>query len=320
MRGREQRMASQSKKVIYAALAGNLGIAVAKFVAAAWTGSSAMLSEGVHSLVDTGNQGLLLYGLRRSAHPPDRAHPLGYGRELYFWAFIVALLIFSLGAAVSIYEGITHILYPQKIENPLITYLVLGISVLFEGTSWWIALKEFRKDKAPGSYVDAVLESKDPTVFTVLFEDSAALVGLLIAFVGIFCAQLFDMPELDGVASIGIGLVLAFVAVILARESKGLLIGEAAAPELQHAILAIAARDPAVDHANGVLTVHLAPRQVVANLSVEFVDALPASEIELAVERIEAEIKASHPEVTSLFVKPQRAGTYRERRKAVLAG
>ncbi|WP_054309880.1 cation diffusion facilitator family transporter [Mesorhizobium sp. 1M-11] len=312
-------MASQSKKVIYAALAGNLGIAIAKFAAAAWTGSSAMLSEGVHSLVDTGNQGLLLYGLKRSAHPPDRAHPLGYGRELYFWAFIVALLIFSLGAGVSIYEGIVHILSPQKIEDPLITYVVLGVSVVFEGTSWWIALREFRKDKAPGGYVDAVLQSKDPTVFTVLFEDSAALVGLLIAFIGIFTSQLFDMPQLDGVASIGIGLVLAFVAVILARESKGLLIGEAAAPELQRSILAIAECDPAVDHANGVLTVHLAPKQVVANLSLEFIDALTASEIELAVERIEAQVKASHSEITALFVKPQRAGTYLERRKAVSA-
>lgn len=313
-------MASQSRKVIYAALAGNLGIALAKFAAAGWTGSSAMLSEGVHSLVDTGNQGLLLYGLKRSEHPPDRAHPLGYGRELYFWAFIVALLLFSLGAGVSIYEGVIHIISPQRIENPLISYAVLGVSMLFEGTSWWIALKEFRKDKEPGSYLKAVLRSKDPTTFTVLFEDSAALVGLLIAFIGISAAQFFDMPELDGVASIGIGLVLAFVAVILARESKGLLIGEAAAPALQRAILSIADRDPAVDHANGVLTVHLAPRQIVANLSLEFVDALPASEIELAVERIEAEIKASHPEVTSLFVKPQRAGTYLERHKVVLAG
>lgn len=312
-------MASQSRKVIYAALAGNLGIAVAKFVAAALTGSSAMISEGVHSLIDTGNQGLLLYGLKRSEHPPDRAHPLGYGRELYFWAFIVALLIFSLGAGVSIYEGIIHILSPQKIEDPLISYVVLGVSMLFEGTSWWIALREFRKDKGPGGYVDAVLQSKDPTTFTVLFEDSAALVGLLIAFVGIFFAQLFDMPELDGVASIGIGLVLAFVAVILARESKGLLIGEAAAPQVQRSILAIADRDPAVDYANGLLTVHLGPRQVVVNMSVEFVDALRASEIELAVERIEAEVKARHSEITALFVKPQRAGIYRERRERVSA-
>lgn len=304
-------MASQSKKVIYAALAGNLGIAIAKFTAAAWTGSSAMLSEGVHSLIDTGNQGLLLYGLKRSQHPPDQTHPLGYGRELYFWAFIVALLIFSLGAGVSVYEGITHILSPQKIENPNISYLVLAISFLFEGTSCFIALTEFRKEKRPGNYVNAVLESKDPTTFTVLFEDCAALIGLVIAFAGIWCAQRFDAPRLDGVASIGIGLILAFVAAVLARESKGLLIGEAAAPELQHSILAAADGDVAVDRANGVLTVHLSPRQVVANLSVEFMDALRASEIEIAVERIEAEIKRRHPEITSLFVKPQRRGAYR---------
>ncbi|MBZ6078114.1 cation diffusion facilitator family transporter [Microvirga puerhi] len=312
-------MASQtsSKKVIYAALLGNLLIAVTKFVAAAWTGSSAMLSEGVHSLVDTGNELLLLYGIYRSNKPPDRAHPLGHGRELYFWTFIVALLIFALGAGVSFYEGITHIRRPEPMESPLVAYLVLGFSLLFEGGSWWIALKEFRKAKGPLGYFRAVRESKDPTTFTVLFEDTAALAGLLIAFVGITAAQHFDMPELDGMASLGIGAVLTTTALVLARETKGLLIGEAANHKLEASILAIAQADPAIERANGVLTVHLAPDQVVAALSAEFSDALRTPDIEACVRRIETKIKQTHPEITTLFIKPQTAGTYRDRKDAV---
>lgn len=301
---------NRSKIVIYAALAGNFAIAVAKFIAAAWTGSSAMLSEGVHSLVDTGNQLLLLYGMRRAARPADRTHPLGHARELYFWTFVVALLIFALGSGISLYEGVIHIRDPEPIENPAVTYVVLALSFIFEGTSWAIALKEFNATKDPGSYLQAILQSKDPTTFTVLFEDSAALVGLAIAMIGIVSAQAFEIPELDGVASIGIGLVLAATAIILARESKGLLIGEAAAPELQEAILQIAAEEHAVERVNGILTVHLGPNQIVANLSIEFRDTLPATEMELAVERIESRVKKTYPQVTALFVKPQRAKTY----------
>jgi cation diffusion facilitator family transporter len=306
-------MASQtsSKKVIYAALIGNFLIAITKFVAAAWTGSSAMLSEGVHSLVDTGNELLLLYGLHRSAKPPDKAHPLGHGRELYFWTFIVALLIFSLGAGVSIYEGIIHLRRPEPMESPLVAYVVLGLSLLFEGGSWWIALKEFRKAKGPLGYFRAVRESKDPTTFTVLFEDTAALAGLLIALAGVTAAQYFEMPELDGVASLGIGAVLAVTALVLARETKGLLIGEAANKRLEGSVLAIAQADPAVERANGVMTVHLAPNQVVAALSAEFSDELRTPDIEACVTRVEAKIRQAHPEITTLFIKPQSAGTYR---------
>ncbi|WP_207477163.1 cation diffusion facilitator family transporter [Arenibaculum pallidiluteum] len=309
---------SSSKTVVYAALAGNFAIALAKFAAAGWTGSSAMLSEGVHSLVDTGNEILLLYGMRRAARPPDRAHPLGHGRELYFWTFIVALLVFALGAGVSFYEGIVHMRRPEPVEDVTVTYIVLGLSVLFEGGSWLVALRAFRTAKGRRGYIEAVRRSKDPTTFTVLFEDSAALIGLAIAFAGITAAQALDRPELDGLASIGIALVLAATATILARETKGLLIGEAADPAVQRSILAIAAEDPAVDHANGVLTVHLAPHQVVANLSVEFGDAVPASAIEAAVERIETRVKARHPEITALFVKPQRSAVFRSRLGHVL--
>lgn len=314
-------MAAQtsSRKVIYAALIGNFLIAITKFVAAAWTGSSAMLSEGVHSLVDTGNELLLLYGLHRSAKPPDRAHPLGYGRELYFWTFIVALLIFGLGAGVSFYEGIIHIRRPEPVESPRVAYVVLALSMLFEGVSWWIALKEFRKAKGALGYFAAVRQSKDPTTFTVLFEDTAALAGLLIAFAGVAAAQYFELPELDGVASLGIGAVLAMTALVLARETKGLLIGEAAHIRLQEAVLAIAQDDPAVERANGVVTVHLAPNQVVAALSAEFSDELRTPDIEACVTRVETKIRQAHPEITTLFIKPQSAGTYRRRLEEEIA-
>jgi len=306
-------MASQSgsKKVIYAALIGNLLIAATKFVAAFFTGSSAMLSEGVHSLVDTGNGGLLLYGLHRAARPADRSHPLGHGRELYFWSFVVALLVFALGAGVSFYEGVIHILDPEPSTNPMVNYVVLGLSIVFEGSSWFVALKEFRASKGELGYFEAVRRSKDPSVFTVLFEDTAALIGLLIALVGIFCAELFDMPELDGVASIGISLVLATTAILLARETKGLLMGEPASPAIQKAVLEVVEADPSVQKANGVLTVHLGPRQIVVGLSIEFVDDQDVPAIEACVERIEARLKERVPEIVAVFVKPQGPASFR---------
>lgn len=309
-----------SKKVIYAAILGNLLIAATKFVAAFFTGSSAMLSEGVHSLVDTGNGGLLLYGLRRAARPADKSHPLGHGRELYFWSFIVALLVFAVGAGVSLYEGIIHIMEPEPVANPLVNYVVLGFAMLFEGTSWFIALKEFRTVKGEMGYVKAVRISKDPSIFTVLFEDTAALLGLLVAFIGISAAQFLDMPELDGVASIGIAIILGATAIFLARESKGLLMGEAALPEVEQQILDIAGKDPAVQKANGVLTVHMGPKQIVAGLSVEFEDHVLAPEIEACVQRIEAALKTVNPDIVTLFVKPQTSGTWDTRRKIIEAG
>ena len=308
-----------SKKVIYAALAGNLAIALTKFAAAFFTGSSAMLSEGVHSLVDTGNGGLLLYGMHRAARPPDRTHPLGHGRELYFWSFIVALLVFALGAGVSFYEGVVHMLAPEPVSNAKVNYIVLGLSFLFEGSSWWVALKEFRKQKGRLGWLQAVQSSKDPSVYTVLFEDSAALLGLIVAFAGILAAELLEMPELDGAASIGIALILGATAIFLARESKSLLLGEPASPEVQKQVLAIAQQDPAVQRANGVLTLHMGPREIVAGLSIEFEDHLAAPEIEACVERIEARLKKEMPEITRLFVKPQTTGTWERRRKAVEA-
>jgi len=306
-----------SKRVIYAALAGNLAIALTKFAAAFFTGSSAMLSEGVHSLVDTGNGGLLLYGMHRAARPPDRTHPLGHGRELYFWSFIVALLVFALGAGVSLYEGVVHVMAPEPVVNAKVNYIVLGLSFLFEGSSWLVALKEFRQQKGRQGWFQAVRRSKDPSVYTVLFEDSAALLGLIVAFAGILAAELLDIPELDGVGSIGIAVILGATAIFLARESKGLLLGEPASPEVQRKVLAIAAQDPAVQRANGILSVHIGPEEIVAGLSIEFEDHLTAPEIEACVERLEARLKKEMPEIARLFVKPQATGTWERRREAV---
>nr|WP_318764266.1 cation diffusion facilitator family transporter [Aminobacter niigataensis] len=311
---------SGSRFVIFAAIAGNLLIAVTKFVAAAFTGSSAMLSEGVHSLVDTGNGLLLLYGLRRAAQPPDRLHPFGHGRELYFWSFIVALLVFPLGAGVAFYEGVIHMLDPEPIENPLVNYVVLGLCMVFEGGSWLVALKEFRRSKGSLGYIQAVRRSKDPSVYTVLFEDSAALLGLVIALIGISAAQYFEQPWMDGAASIGISLILAATAVFLARESKGLLMGEPALPDMQAKILEVAQADPAVEKANGVLTVHMGPEQIVAGLSLDFVDHISAADIETCVERLENKLKAEVPEVSAVFIKPQTSERWRERRDRLVTG
>jgi cation diffusion facilitator family transporter len=306
---------SSSKKVIYAALLGNLLVALTKFGAAWWTGSSAMLSEAIHSVVDTANQVLLLYGMQRAAKPPDQRHPLGHGRELYFWSFIVALLMFTLGAGVTFYEGVSHILDPSEIVDPKVNYIVLACSALFEGATWVIALHEFGKAKGDVGYFEAVRRSKDPPSFIVLFEDTAALLGLGIAFLGTLAAEWLTMPVLDGVASIGISLVLAVTAIALARESKDLLIGEPASRRISEGILEIARKVPGIERAHVVFTVHLAPDQVVVALSLEFADALTTPEIEEKVAALEREIRQAYPEVIAIFVKPQSLGTYQSARR-----
>lgn len=303
---------SSSTPVIYAALAGNLLVALTKAGAAAWTGSSAMLSEAVHSFVDTGNQVLLLYGMRRSVLQADPDHPIGYGRELYFWSFIVALLVFSLGAVVSIYHGILHVRNPEPIHDAFVNYIVLGLAFVFEGASWWMALVHFRRIKGPMGYYEAFRASKDPPSFVGLFEDSAALIGIVIAALGLFAAVRLDMPVLDGVASILIGVILAGTAGLLARESKSLLIGERADRRLSDSLLRIAEAASPLSRANGVLTVQLAPDQILAALSLEFSDALCVPQVEAAVADIERQIQAAHPEVVTLFIKPQTAAAYQE--------
>jgi cation diffusion facilitator family transporter len=297
-----------SKLVVYAALVGNLLVALTKFVAAAWTGSSAMLSEAVHSMVDTGDQAVLLYGMHRAAKPPDETHPLGYGRELYFWSFIVALLMFTIGAGVTLYEGIDHIRHPHPIENPMLNYVVLALSMVFEGATWTFAWREFRKSSGDIGILEAARRSKDPPAFIVLFEDTAALVGLLIAFAGTFSAHHFEAPVLDGVASIGISLLLAVVALLLARESKGLLMGEPASRSRRDAILKIARAIPGIVDAQVLFTVHLSPDQIVAALNVEFEDGLTTPQIEKRVAKLEKALHESQPELIALFVKPHDIG------------
>lgn len=296
----------ESTRVINAALLGNVLVALTKIAAAVVTGSAAMLSEAVHSVVDTGNELLLLYGLRKAARPPDADHPFGHGREIYFWSFIVALLFFALGAVVSVYEGIHHVRSPAVIARPAVNYLVLGLALLFEGGSWWVAFQHFRATKGDVGYLEAVRRSKDPTTFTVLAEDTGAVIGILIALAGTSAAQVLGRPELDGMASIGIGILLAVIAVVLARETKGLLIGEPASSELVSSICTMARKEPGIRTSNGLFTVHMGPHQVVAALSVDFKDTLSALEVERIIAALEDRVRKAHPEVVSLLIKPQK--------------
>ncbi len=275
------------------------------------SGSSSMLSEAVHSLVDCGNEVLLLHGQRSAARPPDREHPFGYGRELYFWSFVVALLIFALGAGVSIYEGVVHVLEPEPIRAPFVNYIVLALAFLFEGASWVVSFRQFRAASGKNELYEAFRRSKDPPSFMILFEDSAALLGIVFAALGTFGATTLGMPVLDGVASILIGLVLAGVAMLLARESKSLLIGEPADRELVDSILRHAAAVGGVVRANGALTSHLSPDDIVVSLSLEFEDHLRVPELEEVVLEIERVVRGKHPQVASLFVKPQTPRAFR---------
>jgi len=294
-----------SRLTLFAALAANLGIAVAKFVAASISGSSAMLTEGFHSVVDSLNQLLLLYGQKRSARPPDARHPFGYGRELYFWSFVVAILIFATGAGLSIYEGVKHIAEPDPIRSPLINYVVLAISLLLEGTSWFIAMREFDAARGDFGWWQAIRRSKDPPSFIVLFEDTAALFGLLVAGAGITLSLIMGDPRWDGVASVVIGCALAGVALALARESKGLLIGEPADPALEAAVRAAVDRRPEVTGVNEIVTIHLGPRNIFVGLSVDFEDRVPAGRIEAMVAEVETELRARWPSIRAIYIKPQ---------------
>jgi cation diffusion facilitator family transporter len=310
--------AGGSKKVVYAAVAGNLLVAVSKFAAAAWTGSSAMVSEAIHSLVDTGNQVLLLYGMQRAEKPPDERHPLGYGRELYFWSFIVSLLIFMIGAGVSFYEGVSRIANPHPISDVYVSYAVLGASAVFEGGTFLVALREFAKAKGSVGYFEAVKRSKNPPVFIVLFEDAAALIGLAIAFAGTFAAAHWSMPIFDGIAALGISILLAGAAAVLARESKGLLIGESASPRVRDSVLAIAQAEPGIEQARIVSTVHLAPDQIIVALALEFADNLMTEQIETIVDRLDHAIREKHPEIIAVFASPRPAGPLHYGRRRLL--
>ncbi|MEM7594518.1 MAG: cation diffusion facilitator family transporter [Cyanobacteria bacterium P01_A01_bin.83] len=308
-------MSGSAKKTIYAAMAANFAIAVIKFIAASVTGSSAMLSEGIHSVVDTGNELLLLLGIRQSKKPADDSHPFGYGQELYFWTLIVALFIFAIGGGMSIYEGIEHLKHPEPLTDPTWNYAVLGLAVIFEGYSWNVALQEFLATKNEDSFWTAIRASKDPTIFTILFEDTAALVGLIIAFIGVFSGHLLNNVYLDGVASIVIGVILCGVAMLLATESKGLLIGEGADAETIASIKQITNDDPAVEKVIRVLTLHFGPQEILLNLEIEFVDELETEELAIAIERLEQSINSKHSEIENIFIE---AKSISARRKSLI--
>ena len=298
-------MAGSSKKAIYAALIGNGLIAVTKFAAAAHTGSSAMLSEGIHSVVDTGNQVLLLYGIKRASIPASPAFPFGHGKEIYFWSFVVAMLIFALGGAVSIYKGWTHLAHPTSINSLFINYVVLGFAIVFEGAALWVALKEFNLRRGSLGIIRAIVGGKDPTLFVVIFEDSAALLGLFIAMGGLMMYQLTGNPVFDALASIGIGVVLVLTAIVLAVESKSLLIGESANPEVVDKFREILEVEETILSVNEIATLHMGPEFIVVTISLDFVDSLSSGQVESAVTGFTKKIKATDPRIQSVFIEAE---------------
>jgi cation diffusion facilitator family transporter len=302
-----------NNRTLWIALAANLGIAVLKFVAAAFTGSSAMLTEGVHSLVDSINQLLLLWGRKASRRVPDATHPFGYGRELYFWSFVVAVMVFALGAGVSIYEGILHISNPEPAVSPMVAYIVLLIAFLLESGSTFSAFKEFREAKGRLGWFEAVKRSKDPPTFIVLLENGAAMFGIIVAAVGLALSQSTGDPRFDGAASIIIGAILGLTAWLLAVESKQLLIGESADRETIDGLRGLVLGRSGITGVGEVLTVHSSPDQITAMMSVDFDDGISAREVEDIIAAIEAEARAHWPLVKRLYVRPQRgAGTVEE--------
>lgn len=297
--------ASSSKKVIIAALIGNALIAVTKFIASALTGSAAMFSEGIHSLVDTGNQFLLLYGMKKAARPANKEFPFGHGKEIYFWSFVVAILIFALGAGISLYEGIHHIIHPSKLSDPTINYIVLGLAIIFEGVAFTIALKAFNQTRGELGYIEAVKHGKDPSMFVVLFEDGAAMLGLLVAFIGIFLAQTTGIAEFDGAASVIIGLILAFTALWMARETKGLLIGESARPEIVDAIEEMVNQINPIERTNEILTMHMGPDYILVNISADFNKTASSEEVEHSIALLDQQVKKRFPTVKRIFVEAE---------------
>jgi len=322
---------ASSKKAIYAAILGNFAIAVTKFFGAVVSGSSAMLAEGIHSLVDTGNGGLLLFGIRRSQRPPDRSHPYGYGKSLYFYTLIVAVLIFGLGGGFSLYEGILHVLHPSHggagsatllgvtISGLMLNTLVLSAAIVFEGLALRTALQEFNKMRGDEPFFAAITTSKDPTTFTVLFEDAAAMAGLVVALLGVHLAHALEMPVIDGAASVVIGLILCGVAVFLVWESKKLLIGEAADPEIRKSIEQMAIDDPDVNEVVRALTIHMGPYTLVLNMDLQFRDGLDADGVEQAIDRMERAIREKHETVKYIFIEAESLSAARHKGDAPAA-
>ncbi len=292
--------------MIYAAIASNLAIAISKYAAAVFTGSAAMLAEAFHSTVDSGNELLLLLGVRRSARPPDADHPFGHGKELYFWSFLVSILVFGMGGGVSVYEGISRLLTPKATEYERWNYIVLGLSAIFEGYSWYISRQELRQRKKPGETLWRVIRrSKDPTVFTVFLEDSAALVGISIAFLGIFLGARLHNPYLDPAASILIGLLLAGVAVLMASETSALLVGESANRDQLDRVAKIIRSEAEIEAVGDLLTMQLGPEQVLLTVAIKFRPNLTVRELESTVDRLEKRIRQEEPSIVRIFIEAE---------------
>jgi cation diffusion facilitator family transporter len=300
-------MASGSKHVIYAALAGNLAIAVTKFAAAAWTGSSAMLSEGIHSTVDSTNQAILLLGIKRASRPPDARHPFGYGMEIYFWAFVVALLIFALGGALSIYDGVQRLLHPEPMHNAWANFVVLGIALVIESFTLRVAWKELRLRQPNRSIMRALRASKDPSVFAIFCEDAAALAGLSVALIGVSLAYFLDMPVFDGIASIGIGLILVATAIFLSHETLSLMAGESASAAVLADVNGVLTSDRRVRKVDEVLSMHLGPNEILLAVSVDFDESLSGEEVETTMRELTRGLEACREEISRVFLRPVRS-------------
>jgi len=291
-----------SKVAVIAAVVGNLLVAISKFVAAYFTGSSAMISEGIHSLVDTGNGGLVLLGLRRANRPADAGHPFGHGKELYFWTLIVAISIFGIGGGMSVYEGVRHLLHPVEAGDPLFNYIVLAVALAIEGTSFFVAMREFNRARGTRPAIEFIRASKDPSLFTIVFEDSAAMLGLVVAFLGVLLGQLTGLPQFDGGASVLIGLILMSVAWVLASETKGLIVGEGVEPAVLEQMRAQVAADAAVARVGEIRTMFMGPTDLLVNLDVAFREGLGHAEVAEAIQRVESALKAAQPEISRVYI------------------
>ena len=296
-------MAKSTYISIFGAIAANLLIAVSKFVASGFTGSSAMLAEGIHSLVDTGNGFLLLLGIKKSKKEADHSHPFGYGKEEYFWSFIVSILIFALGGGFAIYEGIYALRHLEPASEPLWNYIVIGGAILFEGASLIIAIKHFKRpDAVDTSIIKSMVKSKNPANFAVIVEDSAAVIGLFIALLGVFFSHYLKSPYPDAIASLLIGLLLLVVATFLARETKGLLLGESAAPTSLKIIEEILTTTKEVKAWNTPLTMHMGPNLILVILEVKFDSSITKDQLITSIQIIRDSITQQLPNANKVYV------------------
>ncbi|PKL58266.1 MAG: cation transporter [Actinobacteria bacterium HGW-Actinobacteria-6] len=292
----------ESKTAVIAAITGNFVIAIIKFIAATITGSSAMIAEGIHSLVDTGNGALLLLGIKQSKRPADDQHPFGYGKSLYFWSLIVAMSIFGIGGGMSLYEGISHLQHPSPLTNPTWNYVVLAIAFVVEGASFTVAIRQFNKARGTIGMWEFIRESKDPGLYTVVFEDGAAMLGLVVALLGVFLGHLFENPLFDGLASMAIGVILVGVAWLLAVETKGLLLGEGADATTVARLRVIVDSDESVDRAGEILTMYMGTHDMIVTVGVQFKHGIHAETIHRAIHRIENAITAEFPQVRNVYI------------------